>query len=152
MDRESVAWPSTEPSYRLRPPATDEAAVLDVLAAVLDLSPRRAERVSVRLAIGRRVDLLGPKREALEALSGHDDVTVDDDRTIGTVPLTAATFADIAELLDELDRAVVWDADGVAVADLRNGVLRFAVPEAAIETVREGVDAAVADRIEQVES
>ncbi|MFC6757064.1 MULTISPECIES: hypothetical protein [Haloarcula] len=151
MDPESVAWPSTEPSYRLRPPATDEAGALDALAAVLDASPRRAERVSLRLAIGRRVDLLGPKREALEAVSGHTDVTVADDHTVGTAPLTEATFADLAELFGDLDRAIVFDPDGVAIADWRDGVLRFALPEAAVEAVRDGVDAAVADRIQRAD-
>ncbi|MBX0287631.1 hypothetical protein [Haloarcula salinisoli] len=151
MDSESVAWPSAEPSYRLRPPATDEAVALDALAAVLDATPRRPERVSVRLAIGRRMDLLGPRREALEALSGHADVTVADDHTIGTLALTEAAFADLAELFADLDRAVVFDPDGVAIADWRGGLLRFALPEAAVETVRDSVDVAIANRIERVE-
>ncbi len=151
MDPESVAWPSTEPSYRLRPPATDETGALDALAAVLDASSRRAERVSLRLAIGRRVDLLGPKREALEALSGHADVTVADDHTVGTAPLTEATFADLAELFADLERAIVWDPEGVAIADWRDGVLRFALPAEMVAHVRDGVDAALADRIERVD-
>ncbi|MDS0282108.1 hypothetical protein [Haloarcula onubensis] len=151
MDPESVAWPSTEPSYRLRPPATDEAAALDAFAAVLDATPRQAERVSVRLAIGRRMDLVGPRREALEALSGHNAVTVADDHTIGTVPLTDETFADLAELFTDLDRAIVWDSEGVAVADLRDGALRFALPADAAEGVRAQLDAPAADRIERVD-
>jgi len=151
MDPESAAWPSAEPSYRLRPPATDEAAALDALAAVLDATPRSPERVSVRLAIGRRTDLVGPRRIALEALSGHDDVTVADDHTIGTVALTDETFADLAELFSDLDRAVVFDPDGVAIADLRDGDLRFAVPEDAVDRVRDAVDPALADRIERLE-
>ena len=149
MDPESVAWPSAEPSYRLRAPATDEAAALDVLAAVLDATARQTERVSVRLGIGRRMDLLGPRREALEGLSGHADVTVADDHTIGTLTLTEAAFADLAELFADIERAVVFDPDGVAIADLRDGELRFALPETAVERVREGVDASVADRIER---
>lgn len=151
MDPESVAWPSSEPGYRLRPPAADEAATLDALAAVLDATPRRAERLSLRLAIGRRMDLVGPRRVALESLSGHDDVTVADDHTIGTLALTDETFADLAELLADLDRAVVWDTEGVAIADWRDGVLRFALPADAITQVRESVDAAVAERIDRVE-
>jgi len=151
MDPESVAWPSAEPSYRLRPPATDEAGALDVLAAVLDATPRRSERVSVRLAIGRRMDLLGPRREALEALSGHSEVTVAEDHTIGTLALTDETFADLAELFADLERAIVFDSEGVAIADLRDDILRFALPETAVERVRDGVDAAVADRIQRVE-
>jgi len=152
MDPESVAWPSAEPSYRLRAPATDEAAALDVLAAVLDATPRSPERVSVRIAIGRRMDIVGPRREALEALSGHEDVTVADGHTIGTVALTDGTFADLAELFDDLDRAVVFDPDGVAIADWRDGDLRFALPADGVETVRETVDAAVADRIERIDT
>jgi len=151
MDPESVAWPSAEPSYRLRPPATDEAGALDVLAAVLDATPRRSERVSVRLAIGRRMDLLGPRREALEALSGHSEVTVAEDHTIGTLALTDETFVDLAELFADLERAIVFDSEGVAIADLRDDILRFALPETAVERVRDGVDAAVADRIQRVE-
>ena len=151
MDPESVAWPSAEPSYRLRPPATDETAALDVLAAVLDGTPRQVERVSLRLAVGRRMDLLGPRREALEALSGHEDVTVADDHTVGTVALTDERFADLAELFADLDRAVVVDADGVAIADWRDGELRFALPADVVGTVGEGLDDAVADRIERME-
>jgi len=151
MDSESVAWPSAEPSYRLRPPATDEDGALDAFAAVLDATPRSPERVSVRLAIGRRTDLVGPRRIALEALSGHDDVTVADDHTIGTVALTDETFADLAKLFSDLDRAVVFDPDGVAIVDWRDGVLRFALPADAAERVRDGVEPDIADRIERVE-
>ena len=151
MDPESVAWPTAEPSYRLRPPATDEDAALDALAAVLDATPRDAERLSVRLAIGRRTELLGPRRIALEALSGHADVTVADDHAVGTVPLADGAFADVAELFDDLDRAVVWDPDGVAIADWRDEVLRFALPADAVAAVRDAVEAAVADRIERAD-
>ena len=150
MDSESVAWPSAEPSYRLRPPATEADATLDALAAVLDVTPRQTARVSVRLAIGRRVDLVGPRRIALEALSGHEDVTVAEDHTIGTLALTDETFADLAELFADIDRAVVWDTEGVAIADLRVDVLRVALPETAVERVRADVGAGVADRIERV--
>ena len=150
MDPESVAWPSAEPSYRLRPPATDEAAALDALAAVLDATPRSPERLSVRLAIGRRTDVVGPRRVALEALSGHEDVTVAEDHTIGTLALTDETFADLAELFADIERAVVFDPEGVAIADWRAGVLRFALPETAVERVRAGLDATVADRVERV--
>ena len=150
MDPESVAWPSAEPSYRLRPPTTDEDAALDALAAVLDATPRQAERVSVRLGVGRRMDLLGPRREALESLSGHDDVTVAADHTVGTLALTAETFADLAELFADLDRAIVFDPDGVAIADWRDGSLRFALPAEVVGTVGEGLDDAVVDRIEQL--
>jgi hypothetical protein len=150
MDEQSVAWPSVEPSYRLRPPATDDAVPLDALAAVLDATPRRAERLSLRLAVGRRMDLLGPRREALEALSGHDDVTVADDHTIGTLALTGESFDALVDLRDDIDRVVVWDPDGVAIADWRDGVLRFALPDDAVEGVRAGLDGAVADRIEPV--
>jgi len=150
MDQQSVAWPSAEPGYRFRPPATDERVALDVLAAVLDGTPRRAERVSIRLTIGRRTDILGQRREALESLSGHDDVTVHDDHTIGTVPLTGETFDGLVRLREDIDRAVVFDPDGVAIADRRDGILRFALPADAVELVRESA-ATVADRIERVE-
>ena len=150
MDSESVAWPSAEPSYRFRPPATDEAATLDVLAAVLDAASRSPERLSLRLAVGRQMDVVGPQRVALEALSGHDDVTVADDHTIGTVPLTGETFDALVDLRETIDRIVVWDPEGVAIADLRDGVLRFALPADAVEQVREEIEG-VADRIEQVE-
>ena len=149
MDPESVAWPSAEPSYRLRPPATDEAAALDVLAAVLDATPRQVERVSVRLAVGRRTDIVGSRRIALESLSGHTDVTVADTHTIGTLSLTDETFADLAELFADLDRAVVFDPEGVAITDWRDRVLRFALPEPTVQQVREGVDSGTANRIER---
>ena len=150
MDSESVAWSSAEPSYRFRPPATDEAATLDVLAAVLDAASRSPERISLRLAIGRQMDVVGPQRVALEALSGHDDVTVADDHTIGTVPLTGETFDALVDLRETIDRAVVWDPEGVAIADLRDGVLRFALPAEAVGSVREEVQG-VADRIERAD-
>jgi hypothetical protein len=150
MDSESVAWPSAEPRYRFRPPATDEAATLDVLATVLDATGRRPERVSLRVAIGRRTDLVGPRRIALESLSGHEDVTVADGHTIGTVPLTVERFDTLVDLRADIERAVVWGPDGVAIADWRDGVLRFALPTDALESVREANDT-VADRIERVE-
>jgi hypothetical protein len=150
MDSDSVAWPSAEPSYRFRPPATDEGATFDVLAAVLDAAARSPERISLRLAVGRQMDVVGPQRVALEALSGHDDVTVADDHTIGTVPLTGETFDALVDLRETIDRIVVWDPEGVAIADLRDGVLRFALPVDAVEQVREEIEG-VADRIEQVD-
>ncbi|WP_262179866.1 hypothetical protein [Haloarcula laminariae] len=148
MTEQTPTWPEREPSYRLRPPATDLSAGLDGLAAALDATPRQPETATVKLRIGRQTDVIGPRREALEALSGYPDVTVDAGTTAGTVPLTGETFDALAELFEDVERALVRDADGVAVAEWRDERLRFALPSDAVSRVRAAVDA---ERIEQVE-
>jgi hypothetical protein len=151
MDAESLGWPSAEPSYRLRPGADQETAPVDVFAVVLDATDRSPERVSLRLGIGRRTDVVGPRRVALEGLSGHEDVTVAGDHAIGTVPVTDETFDSLVPVWADIDRAVVWDAEGVPIVEWRDGQLRFALPTAAAQQVQEDVSAAVAARIERVE-
>jgi hypothetical protein len=148
MVDETPTWPDSEARYRLRPPAESG---LDALAAVLDAAPRTPDGVALRLALGRRADLFGPRRIALESLSGHPDVTVDDDHTAGTVPLTDGTFEDLAALFESLDRAVVRDGDGTAIVAWDGRTLRFALPDAAVESLRDGLDDDVADRIEATE-
>lgn len=151
MDPESVAWPSAEPSYRFRPPADEVTAAVDVVAAVLDATERSPERVSLRVDIGRQADVVGPRRVALESLSGHEAVTVADDHTIGTVPMTPETFDAVVDLWVDIDRAVVWDPDGVPIAEWLEERLRYALPEAAGQQVRAAVPDGVASRIERVE-
>jgi len=144
------AWPDDEPAYRLRPPAADEGAGLDALAAVLDATPRGPSTAVVRLTVGRRTDAVGPRRTALETLSGVSAVTVHDDRTTGIAPLTDECFEAIATLFTDVDRLLVRDDEDVAIAEWRDETLRFALPADAVERVRECVDPAVADRIEQL--
>ncbi len=148
MDDETPTWPDSEARYRLRPPAETG---LDVLAAVLDVSPRDPETVAFRLEIGRQAELLGPRRIALEALSGHTDVTVAEDHTAGTVPLTGGAFEDIGALFGTINRALVRDADGIAVADWDGEELQFALADAAVRRLRGGLDESVAARIEPVD-
>jgi len=148
---DETAWPDDEPTHRLRPPATTPTAGLDALAAVLDGTPRQPATVALGLTVGRRAELVGPRRIALESLSGHADVTVDDDHTSGTVPLTGTTFDDLAELFEELDYAVVEDTTGVAIADWREETLRFALPSETLASVEDAVGGDVADRIDRVD-
>ncbi|MBX0295713.1 hypothetical protein [Haloarcula nitratireducens] len=151
LDTGTPTWPDDEPLFRVRPPVSDEDAGLDALAAVLDTTPRRPETAFCYLDRGRRADLVGPGRVELEALSGHADVTVDADHTAGTVPFTPQTFDALATLFDELSYLVVRDADDVAIAEWRAETLRFALPESGLETVKNSLDAATADRIERAE-
>lgn len=151
MTDESTEWPDGEPTHRLRPPAADETAGVDALAAVLDASERHPETVAVRLTIGRRTDVVGPRREALEALSGHADVTVSDERTAGTAPLSGETFEDIATLFPDLDRAVVRDPEGVAIVERRGETLRFALPDERVDELERALDATLADRLERAD-
>ena len=124
---------------------------MDVFVAVLDATDRAPERLSLRLDIGRQTDIVGPRRVALESLSGHEDVTVDDDHTIGTLPLTDETFDSLVALWSEVDRAVVWDPDGVPVVEWRDGRFRYALSDAAAQAVRAAVPDGAAARIERVE-
>jgi hypothetical protein len=144
------AWPDDEPAYRLRPPAAEESAGLDVLSAVLDATPRGPSTAVVRLAVGRRTDVVGPRRTALETLAASSAVTVRDDRTTGIAPLTGENFEAVATLFTDFDHLLVRDDDEVAIAEWRDETLRFALPAEAVERVRDGVDATVADRIERL--
>jgi len=123
------AWPTDERRYRLRPPASDPAAGVDTLAAVLDASERTPERLFVHLAVGRRADF-GRRRRTLETLSGHPGVLVADDDTAGTLPLTGATFDALVTLYDDLRYALVSDADDVAIVEFRDGTLTAALADA----------------------
>jgi hypothetical protein len=145
------AWPDDEPAYRLRPPAADEDAGLEALAAVLDATPRAPSTAVVRLGVGRRTALVGPRRNALEALSGTSAVTVHDDRTTGIAPLTGESFEAIATLFPDLDRLLVRDEDDVAIAEWREETLRFTLPDVALGSLQSDLGEALADRIELLE-
>ncbi|MBV0925415.1 hypothetical protein KTS45_14505 [Halomicroarcula limicola] len=151
LDTGTPTWPDDEPRFRVRPPVSDEGAGLDALAAVLDTTPRRPEAAFCYLDLGRRADLVGPRRVELEALSGHADVTVDADHTAGTVPFAPETFDALAALFEDLSYLVVRDADGVAIAEWRGETLRFALPDGDVDAVKNALDAATADRIERAE-
>lgn len=145
MDDETPTWPDSEARYRLRPPA---GTGLDVFAAVLDATPRDPTTVALRLGIGRQAELLGPRRIALEGLSGHTAVSVAEDHTAGTVPLSGGAFEDIAGLFGAIDRAVVRDAGGTAIVQWDGEEFQFALSDAAIERLRGGLDTAVAARLD----
>ncbi|WP_135303692.1 hypothetical protein [Haloarcula amylovorans] len=151
LDTGTPTWPDGESRFRVRPPVSDEEAGLNALATVLDTTPRRPDTAFCYLDIGRRADLVGPRRVELETLSGHADVTVDADHTAGTVPFTAETFDALATLFDELSYLVVRDVEGVAIAEWREETLRFALPDGDVKAMKNALDARTADRIERVE-
>lgn len=152
------AWPDSESRHRLRPPAGERepeeegpagSPAADALAAVLDATPREPTTAFCYLSIGRRVDLIGPERTALEALSGHADVRVDTDHTAGTVPLTGETFDAIVRLLERVEYLLIRDDAGDAIAEWRPATLRFSVPD--IDAVAAVLNPPLADRIERDE-
>ena len=147
LDTGRPTWPEGESQHRVRPPASDDGAVADALAAVLDATPREPKTAFCYLSVGRRVDLLGPERTALEALSGHADVRVDTDHTAGTVALTGETFDALVRLLDEVEYLVVRDDAGDAIAEWRPETLRFSVPD--VESVTAALPTALAARVER---
>ncbi|WP_254279432.1 hypothetical protein [Haloarcula marina] len=151
LDTGAPTWPDEESRFRVRPRAEDADARADALAAVLDASPRRPDSLFVSLEVGRRTDLTGRPRFELETLSGHPEVTVADDHTAGTVPLTGEAFDAVATLAEDVAYLVVRDADGLALAEWRGETVRFAVPETRLSSVTESLDAATADRVERLD-
>jgi hypothetical protein len=142
-------WPEDETRHRFELSEPDEAVGLDVLAAVLDASPRSPEKAFVHLGVGRR-DTPQHERFAVETIAGHTDVSATDTHTTGTVPMTAETFDALVRVYGEtLVYAVVCDEDGRAILELDWTTLRFSLPLSAVETVREAVGVAVAERFEQ---
>jgi len=142
-------WPGDETRRRFELSDPDEAVGLDVLAAVLDASPRFPEKAFVHLGVGRR-DTPQRERFAVETLAGHTDVSATDTHTTGTVPVTTETFDALARVYGgALVYVVVGDADGHAILELDWTTLRFSLPPSAVETVREAVGPAVAERFER---
>lgn len=142
-------WPDVS-RFRLTLPATDESGALDVLAAILDASPRRPDSALVHVAAGRRDDR-DRVRSALSDLAAHPDVTVADHETTGSVPLTGDTFDALAALSPAIRHLLVLDADGYLVLARTDERFAFALPASAAETVRSTLPAAVADRLEPVD-
>ncbi|WP_336357547.1 hypothetical protein [Haloarcula sp. CGMCC 1.6347] len=142
-------WPEDETIRRFELTEPDEAVGLDVLAAVLDASPRSPEKAFVHLGVGRR-DTPQRERFAVETFAGHTDVSATDTHTTGAVPVTAETFDALARVYGgTLVYVVIGDADGHAILELDWTTLRFSLPSSAVETVRESVGPAVAERFEQ---
>jgi hypothetical protein len=142
-------WPGGETVQRFELSDPDEAVGLDVLAAVLDASPRPPTEAFVHLGVGRR-DTPGGERFAVETIAGHTGVSATDTHTTGTVPLTAETFDALARVYGEtLVYAVVCDGDGRAVLERDWTTLRFSLPPSAVERVREAVGTATAERFER---
>jgi len=150
LDDETVVdWPADTPRYRLALPATETEAALDLLATIMDTSPRQPASMAVRVTAGRRADA-DHVRRALSDLAAHPDVTVGDRETTGTVPLTGDTFDALAVLADETRALVVRDADGVAILKRRDDRFTFAMPETAVEAVKSSLSAGLHDRIDFV--
>jgi hypothetical protein len=142
-------WPEDEIRHRFELSEPDEAVGLDVLAAVLDASPRAPTETFVHLGLGRR-DNPGGERFAVETIAGHTDVSATDTHTTGTVPMTGETFDALARLHGQtLVYAVVCDDDGRAILERDWTTLRFSLPPSAVEAVREAVGSADAERFEQ---
>lgn len=149
-DESAVEWPTGTPRYRLQLPATEgESAALDVLAAVLDASPRQPVSATAEIAAGRRADA-DRIRSALADLAGHPDVTVGDRETSGTVPLTGDTFDALAALTDETRSLVVRDDAGIAILQRRDDRFTFAVPGSTMETVESALSASLLERLDLV--
>lgn len=149
-DRE-LDWPAEPPRRELELSAADDAAGLDVLAAVLDETAREHAELFVHVALGRRDDLPEGKTFAIEALSRHPEVTVSDHHTVGAVPFTAEAFESLTRLYgDDLVHATVFDADGEPIVERRDWTtLRFAIDEGARDRLREALPASVAERLER---
>ncbi|GCF13421.1 hypothetical protein Harman_13560 [Haloarcula mannanilytica] len=142
-------WPEDETTRRVELSEPDEAVGLDLLAAVLDASPRTPTEAFVHLGVGRR-DNPGGERFAVERLAGHTDVSATDTHTTGTVPMTAETFDALARVYGKpLVYVVVSDGDGRAILERDWTTLTVSLPEPAFETVREAVGPAVAERFER---
>ena len=142
-------WPDDQ-RFRLTVPASDEPAAMDVLAAVLDASPRRPDSVLVHVDAGRRDDR-ERIRSALSDLAAHPDVTVADRATTGSVSLTGDTFDALVDLSPSLRHLLVLDADGHLLVVRSEDRFRFALPPSAADTLRSTLPDALADRIETVD-
>jgi len=143
-------WPEDEIRHRFELSEPGEAVGLDVLAAVLDASPRGPTEAFVHLGLGRR-DNPGGERFAVETIAGHTDVSATDTHTTGTVPMTAETFEALARVYGRsLVYAVVCDEDGRAILERDWTTLQFSLPPSAVETVRDAVGSAAGERFEQV--
>ncbi|NLV09428.1 hypothetical protein GOC74_05740 [Halomicrobium mukohataei] len=142
-------WPTETPRYRLQTPATDDDAPLDVLATVLDESPRSPATATVRVGTGRRDDR-DHIRHALADLAAHSDVAVGHEETSGTVPLTDGTFAALADVSPEIRTLVVRDDDGLALVTRRDERFTFALPDDAIEAVESSLPSSLRERLEEV--
>ncbi|MFB6222294.1 MAG: hypothetical protein ABEH86_01305 [Haloarcula sp.] len=148
-DDDGVRWPLGENRYRFELAAPDESVGLDVLAAVLDASPRTPAQAFIHLGLGRQDDP-GSARFAVETLASHTSVTATENHTTGTIPLTGETFDALARVdSDTLLYVVVCDGDGRAIVERDWTTLQFSLPASAVGTVREGVDS-TAERFEQV--
>jgi hypothetical protein len=141
-----VEWPTDTSRYRLTLPATEDEAALDVLAAIMDASPRQPASADLRVTAGRRADA-DHVRRALSDLAAHPDVTVGDRETSGAVPITGDTFDALAVLAGETRALAVRDEDGTAILKRRNDRFTFAVPEPSIETIESSLPGVLVERL-----
>ncbi|MBO4247908.1 hypothetical protein IL252_08790 [Halomicrobium sp. IBSBa] len=143
-------WPAETPRYRLVVPATaSELASIELLATVLDESPRSPATATVRVGTGRRDDR-DHIRHALADLAAHSDVAVGHEETSGTVPLTDGTFDALADVSPEIRTLVVRDDDGLALVTRRDERFTFALPDEAIEAVESSLPSSLRERLEVV--
>ncbi|WP_018257036.1 hypothetical protein [Halomicrobium katesii] len=147
---DDAEWPAETPRYRLVVPATaPELASIELLATVLDESPRSPAAATVRVGSGRRDDR-DRVRHALADLAAHSDVAVGHEETTGSVPLTGDTFDALADVSPEIRTLVVRDADGLAIVTRRDERFTFAMPDEAIEAVESSLPSSLRERLEGV--
>lgn len=140
------SWPADEAQFSVD---VDRAeAGLDVLAAVLDATPREPATLAIHVEHGRGNDLQGDRRDALERVAASPNVTALAADTAGTAPATAETLEAMFLLFDaDLRRATVLDGTGLAIVEYLDRQLEFSLPAARIGEVRSALPSGVGDRL-----
>jgi hypothetical protein len=141
------SWPAAEAQFSVDVDESSDAG-LDVLAAVLDTTPREPATVAVHVEHGRRNDLQGDRRDALERLAANPEVTALADDTAGAAPATDETVEAVFRLYGpDLRRATVLDEDGLAIVEYLDGRVEFSLPAARIDEVRSALPDGVGGRL-----
>ena len=142
------SWPADEAQFSVDVGSGVDDAGLDVLAAVLDATPRESATLAVHVEHGRRNDLQGGRRDALERLAANPDVTALTDDTAGTAPATAETLEAVFRLYGtDLRRATMLDEGELAIVEYLDGQVEFSLPAERIDEVRSPLPERVRDRL-----
>jgi hypothetical protein len=142
------SWPADEAQFGVDLAAGADEAGLDVLAAVLDATPREPATLAVHVELGRRDDTVGDRRGALERLAGYPDVTALATDTAGTAPATPEALDAVFRLYGAaLRRVTVLDEAGLAILESLDGRVEFSLPAARISEVRSALPEAVRNRV-----
>ena len=142
------SWPADEAQFGVELADAADGAGLDVVAAVLDATPRDPATLAVHVERGRRADLTGERRHALERLAANPDVTALAADTAGTAPATSEVLDAVFRLYDAgLRRATVLDESGLAIVESLDGRVEFSLPAADIAAVRSTLPGSIGDRL-----